>query len=145
MNFHTCSFALGSNCLIDGLQPCKCTECMPHWEQNNFEFATLLRGKRNFYHPKNLFCCNDCSFAIFYFWLWTSPVQSSPHPGINFSCYKYVRRLICLLKVVIMLKSMAFLELINQKFKSWARKRPAISECKLRLKKVVIDEIKNTR
>ena len=43
---------------------------------------------------------------------------------------------------------MAFLELINQKFKSWARKRPAISECKLRLKKVVIDEIqlsKNTR
>ena len=51
-------------------------------------------------------------------------------------------------KVVIMLKAMAFLELINQKFKSWARKRPAISECKLRLKKVVIDEIqlsKNTR
>ena len=41
-------------------------------------------------------------------------------------------------KVVIMLKAMVFYELLNQKFKSWARKRPAISECKLRLKKVVI-------
>ena len=51
-------------------------------------------------------------------------------------------------KVVIMLKAMAFLELISQKFKSWARKNPPISECKLRLKKVVIGEIqlsKNTR
>ena len=28
MNFHTCSFALGSNCLVDVLQPCKCTECV---------------------------------------------------------------------------------------------------------------------
>ena len=47
-----------------------------------------------------------------------------------------------------MLKAMAFFELLNQKFKSWAQKRPAISECELRLKKVVIDEIqvsKNTR
>ena len=41
-------------------------------------------------------------------------------------------------KVVIMLKAMVFYELLNQKFKSWARKRPPISECKLRLKKVVI-------
>ena len=44
-------------------------------------------------------------------------------------------------KVVIMLKVMAFLNLTPKNSKSWARKRPAISECKLRLKKVVIDEI----
>ena len=55
MNFHTCSFALGSNCLIDGLQPCKCTECMPQWEQNSFKFAVYLRGKQNLYHPKTSF------------------------------------------------------------------------------------------
>ena len=55
-------------------------------------------------------------------------------------------------KAVIILKAMAFLNLSTKKFKSWARKRPAISDsrsvCKLRLKKVVIDEIqlsKNTR
>ena len=42
-------------------------------------------------------------------------------------------------------KSDGLFELVSQKFKSWARKRPAISECRLRLKKVVIDEIKNTR
>ena len=46
-----------------GLQPCKCTECMSHWEQNIFKFATLLRVKQNFYDPKNLL------FSVAIFWV----------------------------------------------------------------------------